>query len=69
MLDSLDFKRKEATPMELNDLLNIDELEIEPITDDILASVIGGLGEDDGWFVPSCSNSDCSNKPKVQTIG
>lgn len=55
--------------MELNDLLNIDELEIEPITDDILASVIGGLGEDDGWFVPSCSNSDCSNRPKIQTIG
>ncbi len=45
------------------DLLRIEDLEIEPITDEILSSVLGGLGEEDGWFSPSCSNSDCSNKP------
>ena len=45
------------------DLLRIEELEIEPITDEILSSVLGGLGEEDGWFSPSCSNSECSNKP------
>ena len=44
--------------------LNIEELEIEPITDEILASVLGALGEDDGWFAPSCSQSSCSNGPK-----
>ena len=50
--------------MKVDDLLNIDELEIEPITDEILASVLGGLGEDDGFFSPSCSDNTCSNRPK-----
>ena len=50
--------------MNLNDLLNVEELEIEPITDEILASVLGGLGEDDGFFSPSCSDNTCSNRPK-----
>jgi hypothetical protein len=50
--------------MNVDELLNVDELEIEPITDEILVSVLGGLGEDDGFFSPSCSNTECSNKPK-----
>ena len=50
--------------MNVDDLLNVEELEIEAITDEILVSVLGGLGEDDGWFAPSCSDSNCSNKPK-----
>jgi len=49
--------------MNLDDLLNVEELAIEPITDEILASVLGSLGEDDGFFSPSCSNSCCSNSP------
>lgn len=53
--------------MNLDDLLNVEELEIEPITDEILASVLGGLGEDDGWFAPSCSKTGCSNAPKLET--
>ena len=48
------------------DLLRIEELEIEPITDEILTSVLGGLGEEDGFFGPSCSNSACSNGPAPQ---
>ena len=43
-------------------LLNIEELEIEPITDEILVSVLGGLGEEDGFW-PSCSYTMCSSKP------
>ena len=45
------------------DLLKIEDLEIEPITDEILSSVLGGLGEEDGFFGPSCSNDRCSNGP------
>ena len=48
------------------DLLKIEDLEIEPITDDILLSVLGGLGEEDGFFGPSCSNDRCSNGPAPQ---
>ena len=66
MFTLLNLQRKEVLAMNVDDLLNIEELEIEPITDEILASVLGGLGEDDGWFVPSCSNTDCSNKPKLE---
>ena len=54
--------RKERV-MNLDDLLNVEDLEIEPITDEILSSVLGGLGEDDGFFAPSCSKSGCSNQP------
>ena len=50
--------------MNTDELLNVEELDIEPITDEILASVLGSLGEDDGWFAPSCSDTNCSNKPK-----
>jgi hypothetical protein len=64
MLDSVESWKKGGSPMNVDDLLNVEELEIEPITDEILTSVLGGLGEDDGWFSPSCSNTDCSNKPK-----
>ena len=52
--------RKKGTLMNENELLKIDELEIEPITDEILVTVLGGLGEDDGFFHPSCSYTDCS---------
>ena len=52
--------------MNLDDLLNVEKLEIEPITDEILASVLGGLGVDDGWFALSCSGTNCSNKPKLE---
>jgi hypothetical protein len=47
--------------MNEEDLLNIEELEIEPITDEILVTVLGGLGEDDGFW-PSCSYTMCSSK-------
>ena len=47
--------------MNEEDLLNIEELEIEPITDEILATVLGGLGEEDGFW-PSCSYTMCSSK-------
>jgi hypothetical protein len=46
--------------MNANDLVKIEELEIEPITDEILASVLGALGEEDGFFLPSCSYTHCS---------
>ena len=55
--------------MNVDDLLKVEELEIEPITDEILATVLGGLGEDDGWFAPSCSEQQCSNKPQTETTG
>lgn len=50
--------------MNADDLLTVEELEIEPITDPILAEVLGGLGEEDGWFAPSCSYTDCSQGTK-----
>jgi hypothetical protein len=53
--------RKEVS-MNSDALLNIEELEIEPITDEILVSVLGGLGEEDGFW-PSCSYTMCSSKP------
>jgi hypothetical protein len=37
------------------------ELEIEPISDEILETVLGGIGDEDG-FTKSCSTSGCSNK-------
>jgi hypothetical protein len=48
-----------------DDLLNIEELVIEPITDETLASVLGGLGEEDGFW-PSCSYTQCSSKPPIE---
>ena len=49
--------------MNVDELLNIEELEIDPITDEILVTVLGGLGEEDGLFSPSCSYTMCSSKP------
>jgi hypothetical protein len=36
------------------------DLQIEPITDEILESVLGGIGDEDG-ISNSCSSKDCSN--------
>jgi hypothetical protein len=37
------------------------ELEVEPISDEILEFVLGGIGDEDG-ITNSCSKSGCSNK-------
>jgi hypothetical protein len=42
---------------------SFEEMEIEPITDEILQSVLGGLGDEDCIFA-SCSGNACSNGPK-----
>jgi len=39
----------------------IEELEIEPVSDDLLMSILGGLGEEDGIGQNSCSTNNCSN--------
>ena len=40
------------------------DLTIEPITDEILESVLGGIGDEDG-ISNSCSTSGCSNTTKT----
>jgi len=45
------------------DYKNLD-LEIEPISDEILESVLGGIGDEDG-ITKSCSSQCCSNSGKV----
>ena len=40
-------------------------LQIEPISDEILESVLGGIGDEDG-ISNSCSSSGCSNKTVTQ---
>jgi hypothetical protein len=40
------------------------DLEIEPISDEILESVLGGIGDEDG-ITKSCSTQDCSNTGKL----
>lgn len=37
------------------------DLNIEPVSDEILESVLGGIGDEDG-ITNSCSKSGCSNK-------
>jgi hypothetical protein len=47
---------------------SFEEMEIEPITDEILQSVLGGLGDEDS-VVSSCSATQCSNRgPRPKTI-
>ena len=40
------------------------DLTIEPITDEILESVLGGIGDEDG-ISNSCSSTNCSNTTKT----
>jgi len=40
------------------------ELEIEAISDEILETVLGGIGDEDG-ITNSCSKSGCSNTTVV----
>jgi len=40
---------------------SLNDIEIEPISDEILESVLGGIGDEDG-ISNSCSSKDCSNK-------
>ena len=44
--------------------MNLD-LHLEPITDEILESVLGGIGDEDG-ISNSCSTRDCSNTTQPQ---
>jgi len=54
---------REITTMQNKDFsLN---LQIEPISDEILESVLGGIGDEDG-ISNSCSSSGCSNKTVTQ---
>jgi len=45
------------------------DLTMEPITDEILESVLGGIGDEDG-ISNSCSSTNCSNstKPAEQSL-
>jgi hypothetical protein len=38
----------------------METIEIDPITDEILEDVLGGIGDEDG-ISNSCSTRDCSN--------
>jgi len=40
------------------------DLQIEPVTDEILEAVLGGIGDEDG-ISNSCSTSSCSNSTKT----
>ncbi|MBZ5489569.1 MAG: hypothetical protein LAO76_01395 [Acidobacteriia bacterium] len=40
------------------------DLHIEPVTDEILEAVLGGIGDEDG-ISNSCSTSGCSNSTKT----
>jgi hypothetical protein len=39
------------------------DLQVEPVTDQILEAVLGGIGDEDG-ISNSCSTSGCSNSTK-----
>ena len=39
------------------------DLQIEPVTDEIMEAVLGGIGDEDG-ISNSCSTSGCSNTTK-----
>ena len=43
--------------------VNLD-LNIEPVSDQILETVLGGIGDEDG-ISNSCSTKDCSNSTKT----
>ena len=40
------------------------DLQIEPVTDEILEAVLGGIGDEDG-ISNSCSSTNCSNSTKT----
>jgi len=40
------------------------DLQIEPVTDEILESVLGGIGDEDG-ISNSCSSTKCSNSTQT----
>ncbi|MBZ5489570.1 MAG: hypothetical protein LAO76_01400 [Acidobacteriia bacterium] len=40
------------------------DLQMEPVTDEILQSVLGGIGDEDG-ISNSCSSTNCSNSTKT----
>jgi hypothetical protein len=40
------------------------DVNIEPVTDQILDTVLGGIGDEDG-ISNSCSSSSCSNTTKT----
>jgi len=40
------------------------DLQIEPVTDEILETVLGGIGDEDG-ISNSCSSTNCSNSTKT----
>jgi hypothetical protein len=40
------------------------DINVEPISDQILETVLGGIGDEDG-ITNSCSTSDCSNKTRL----
>jgi hypothetical protein len=44
----------------MDDKLGVEMIEIDPITDEILEQVLGGIGDEDG-ISNSCSTSSCSN--------
>lgn len=39
------------------------DLQVEPVTDEILEAVLGGIGDEDG-ISNSCSTNTCSNSTK-----
>ncbi|MBZ5489571.1 MAG: hypothetical protein LAO76_01405 [Acidobacteriia bacterium] len=40
------------------------DLQLEPVTDEILEAVLGGIGDEDG-ISNSCSTNTCSNSTKT----
>ena len=41
--------------------IDVETIEIDPITDEILEQVLGGIGDEDGITPNSCSTNGCSN--------
>jgi hypothetical protein len=44
----------------MDDKLGMEMIEIDPLTDEILEQVLGGIGDEDG-ISNSCSSQNCSN--------
>jgi hypothetical protein len=44
----------------MNEKLGLEMIEIDPLTDEILEEVLGGIGDEDG-ISNSCSSTGCSN--------
>jgi hypothetical protein len=42
------------------------DVNVEPLTDEILDTVLGGIGDEDG-ISNSCSTNTCSNTTKTQS--